>query len=85
MQALTDRYQVLVAEDDGGLRLLIAEALTQAGLKVAQAQDGMQAYQILRDNPQPDALLISGMRSSHSSPSGASWIWPSGWFGTVGA
>jgi DNA-binding NtrC family response regulator len=57
-----DRYQVLLAEDDGGLRLVIAEALTHAGLKVAQAQDGMQALRILKDNPQPDALLISDVR-----------------------
>src|SRR5690349_20066589 len=56
------RYQVLVAEDDGGLRQLIAEALTQAGLTVAQAHDGKQAFMILRDNPQPDALLISDVR-----------------------
>jgi DNA-binding NtrC family response regulator len=57
-----ERYQVLVAEDDGALRLLIAEALNHAGLKVAQAQDGIQAYQILSENPQPDALLISDVR-----------------------
>lgn len=57
-----ERYQVLLAEDDGGLRLVIAEALTQAGLKVAQAQDGRQAFNMLQDNPQSDALLISDVR-----------------------
>jgi DNA-binding NtrC family response regulator len=57
-----DRYQVLLAEDDGGLRKLIADALTQAGLKVAQAPDGRQALKILTENPRSDALLISDVR-----------------------
>lgn len=57
-----ERYQVLLAEDDGGLRLVIAEALTHAGLKVAQAQDGKQALKILTEYPQSDALLISDVR-----------------------
>jgi len=57
-----ERYQVLLAEDDGSLRRLIAEALRQAGLKVAQAADGTEAYKILKDNPQPSALLISDVR-----------------------
>ena len=57
-----ERYQVLLAEDDGGLRKLIAEALTHAGLKVAQAQDGSQALKILTENPRSDALLISDVR-----------------------
>jgi CheY-like chemotaxis protein len=57
-----ERYQVLLAEDDGQLRRLIAEALTQAGLKVAQAEDGSEAYKILKDHPQPSALLISDVR-----------------------
>ena len=57
-----DRYHVLIAEDEGDLRLVIAEALTQAGLRVAQAQDGKQAYKILTENPQPNTLLISDLR-----------------------
>jgi CheY-like chemotaxis protein len=54
-----ERYQVLLAEDDGGLRRVIADALSQAGLKVAQARDGAEAFDILRKHPQHDALLIS--------------------------
>jgi CheY-like chemotaxis protein len=57
-----ERYQVLLAEDDGALRRLIAVALREAGLKVAQAADGTEAYKILKDNPQPSALLISDVR-----------------------
>ena len=60
-----ERYQVLLAEDDGGLRKLIADILTQAGLKVAQAKDGSQAYKILTENLRPDALLISDVRMPH--------------------
>src|SRR5882757_2738109 len=57
-----EHYQVLLAEDDDGLRKLIADALTQAGLKVAQAKDGGQAYKILKENPRSGALLISDVR-----------------------
>lgn len=56
------RYQVLLAEDDGELRQVIAEALTQAGLRVAEAKDGVEALKILRENPRSDALLISDVR-----------------------
>jgi CheY-like chemotaxis protein len=57
-----ERYDVLVAEDDEGLRRIITESLTDAGLKVAQAEDGIQAYKLLKDNPQPNALLLSDVQ-----------------------
>lgn len=57
-----ERYDVLVAEDDHGLRRVITESLTDAGLKVAQAENGMQAYKLLKENPQPNALLLSDVQ-----------------------
>jgi DNA-binding NtrC family response regulator len=57
-----ERYDVLVAEDDDGLRRIITESLTDAGLKVAEAGDGVQAYRLLKENPQSNALLLSDVR-----------------------
>jgi DNA-binding NtrC family response regulator len=42
--------QVLIAEDDAPLRIILAEMLTDRGVRVMQAVDGMEASQILRDN-----------------------------------
>jgi DNA-binding NtrC family response regulator len=49
--------QVLIAEDDEMLRLLIVEMLTDKGLRVMQAADGMQASQILENNAGISLLL----------------------------
>ena len=51
--------EVLLAEDDGELRWILADALSQAGLRVIQAEDGMAACKVLQDDPQPNRLLIS--------------------------
>lgn len=53
--------QVLVAEDEGILRAHIAEMLTERGLQVMQAADGLQATQILKDN-RGISLLLSDVR-----------------------
>jgi two-component system cell cycle sensor histidine kinase/response regulator CckA len=53
--------QVLVAEDEGVLRGHIAEMLTERGLQVMQAADGMEASQILKDN-RGISLLLSDVR-----------------------
>jgi hypothetical protein len=50
--------EVLLAEDDGELRRILAEALSQAGLKVIQAVDGMAACKVIQDDPRPNRLLI---------------------------
>ena len=42
--------QVLVAEDDGPLRAIIAEMLTDRGVSVMQAVDGVEASEMLKDN-----------------------------------
>jgi two-component system cell cycle sensor histidine kinase/response regulator CckA len=42
--------QVLIAEDDGSLRNILAEMLTDRGVAVMQAADGVQASQMLEDN-----------------------------------
>ena len=50
--------QVVLAEDEGQLRGLIAELLASKGLKVCQAADGVEALELIRDNPGA-ALLLS--------------------------
>jgi two-component system cell cycle response regulator CpdR len=55
-------YEVLLAEDDKSLRLVIAEVLKEAGLKVAEAADGVEALALLRKHPQPMTLLITDIR-----------------------
>jgi two-component system cell cycle response regulator CpdR len=49
--------QILVAEDEGALRALIAEMLTDRELRVTQASDGVQALEILKENPGISLLL----------------------------
>ena len=49
--------QVLIAEDEGLLRILIAEMLTDRGLKVLQAADGIEAARMLQENKGISVLL----------------------------
>jgi DNA-binding NtrC family response regulator len=56
--------QVILAEDEGQLRGLIAELLASKGLKVCQAADGREALALLKDNPGA-ALLLSDIVMPH--------------------
>jgi len=56
--------QVLIADDDEMLRVHIVEMLTERGLLVMQAGDGVQASQILKDNA-GISLLLSDVRMPH--------------------
>lgn len=49
--------RVLLADDDEALRALVAEALTEKGLKVTQAGDGVEAMQALQSTPSISILL----------------------------
>ncbi len=53
--------QVLIAEDDGALRKLLAEMLIDRGIEVMQAEDGVQASQMLKDHT-GIALLLSDVK-----------------------
>jgi CheY-like chemotaxis protein len=59
---MMEPYEVLLAEDDKSLRLVIAEVLKEAGLKVAHAANGAEAYALLMKHPQPLTLLITDIR-----------------------
>lgn len=49
--------QVILAEDEGQLRSLIAELLTAKGLKVMQAADGLEALDLIKQHPSTSLLL----------------------------
>jgi DNA-binding NtrC family response regulator len=56
--------QVILAEDETQLRQLIAQSLENRGLKVIGAADGLQALQLVKDNPAV-ALLLSDIQMPH--------------------
>lgn len=56
--------QVLIAEDDALLRNALSEMLTDRGLQVIEAADGVQAAQMLKDNV-GISLLLSDVRMPH--------------------
>jgi DNA-binding NtrC family response regulator len=49
--------QVLIAEDDGLLRNVLVEMLAERGVAVMQAEDGIEASQMLQDNTGISLLL----------------------------
>jgi DNA-binding NtrC family response regulator len=49
--------QVILAEDEAQLRSLISSMLEEKGVKVREAADGVEALQLLRDNPAVGLLL----------------------------
>ena len=51
------RPLVLVVEDDAPLNRLLAAALEHTGYEVAQAFDGLQAYELARRRP-PSVVLL---------------------------
>jgi len=56
--------QVLIAEDDALLRNTLGEMLTDGGVQVMQAADGVQAAQMLKDNV-GISLLLSDVKMPH--------------------
>ena len=52
---------ILVAEDEAMLRVLAVEMLEDAGFKVFEAGDGVEALELLKANPQI-ALLVSDIK-----------------------
>jgi two-component system cell cycle sensor histidine kinase/response regulator CckA len=53
--------QVIIAEDEAPLRHILADMLMDRGLGVLQAEDGIDALQLIRDNPGV-ALLLSDVK-----------------------
>ncbi len=53
--------RVLVVEDDDDTRLLLRTILEEEGYRVQTAADGLQALQILEEQPRPAVLLLDLM------------------------
>ena len=53
--------QIIIAEDEPQLRLLIAEMLAANDLRALPAEDGVAALQLIKDNPGA-SLLLSDVR-----------------------
>ncbi len=51
---------ILIAEDEASSRALLREILTQAGYNVLEAQDGIQAFDVL-GKQKPDMLITDRM------------------------
>jgi DNA-binding NtrC family response regulator len=49
--------QVILAEDESQLRGLIADMLATKGVTVSQAADGVEALQLIKDDPGASLLL----------------------------
>ena len=60
MQTTSRRPRVLVADDDGDIRDLVAFKLTQAGFDVTCVGDGLEAWDVFVDSP-PDLFVLDVM------------------------
>jgi len=56
---LSGHENVLVAEDEGGIRRFIAQALEFHGYRVFAAENGREALRILMDSAQPIDIVVS--------------------------
>jgi CheY-like chemotaxis protein len=61
MSATDIRPPILVAEDEAMLRVIAVEMLEDAGFKVFEAGDGVEALELLKANPEI-ALLVSDIK-----------------------
>ena len=61
MSATDIRPPILVAEDEAMLRVIAVEMLEDAGFKVFEAGDGVEALELLKSNPQI-VLLVSDIK-----------------------
>jgi two-component system cell cycle sensor histidine kinase/response regulator CckA len=57
----TQRTPILLAEDEAMLRMIAVEMLQDAGFKVFEAADGVEALELLRANPEI-SLLVSDIK-----------------------
>jgi DNA-binding NtrC family response regulator len=58
--------QILITEDESGLRLVLSEVLTDEGFNVSEAADGLAAMEILQATPSIE-LIISDVRMPQMS------------------
>ena len=52
---------ILVIDDDDDIRAVLAMVLDEAGFRVVTAANGREALEHLREDPQPDVILLDLM------------------------
>jgi CheY-like chemotaxis protein len=55
-----DQFNILIVEDDGAIRSALAEGLESEGFRIATAEDGVQAIQMMLASP-PNLVLLDLM------------------------
>jgi CheY-like chemotaxis protein len=55
--ACASRIVVLIVEDEVLIRMLLADALRQAGCEVIEAANAEEAFAVLHTSPDPDVLI----------------------------
>jgi len=58
---LETRTTILVIDDDDDIREVLATLLDEAGFRVVSAANGREALERLREDPQPDVILLDLM------------------------
>jgi CheY-like chemotaxis protein len=58
---LETRTTILVIDDDDDIREVLATLLDEAGFRVVTAANGREALEHLREDPQPDVILLDLM------------------------
>jgi CheY-like chemotaxis protein len=56
-QAESSRVKILLVEDEGAIRRVARRALSAAGYKVVEAEDGQHALEVAAQNPDLDLLF----------------------------
>ena len=58
-------HKILLAEDDNDMRRFLVKALENAGFQVSPHDNGMSAYQRLREEPFEMLLKEGGAKPTH--------------------
>lgn len=61
-------HTILVVEDDDDIRELVAEVLVQSGYRVAEAANGQEALEFLKEHEGPCVVLLDLMMPVLSGP-----------------
>jgi len=55
------KYKILIVEDEASLRFVYSEYLDMEGFEVIQAEDGREALDLVKTNPDIDVILLDLM------------------------
>lgn len=58
---MNKKYKILIVEDEASLRFVYSEYLDMEGFEVIQAEDGREALDLVKTNPDIDVILLDLM------------------------